>query len=729
MSTGQWAGAGIGAILGGIIGSIIPGVGTVIGALYGASLGYMVGGYIDPVKPDVKQPGAPKVEGIQVMSNIVGNPIYDLIGTGKITGQLLFFGAERVKKIRVKVDSSYAVKGYKYYASWAVGICLGDPPVDVLYSIFKDQDPIWEGELTRPESGGEAEIEIPDMGIVTFYFGTDDQVSNVNAGLIIPDETLNTGYRHLCWAFFNDFFMNEYNRMPSMTFVLRKNPALFADNTKQIQAMDTNPAHAIWFVLAKKAGLPEEWLHTADFTEVAQALFDENRGISMVIDTYQSAVSYLDSINSHVDNILRFGSDGKFHPKLIRDDYTPGDLIEISPSSLVEEPSFQRRSWIDTINEIKVQYSEIVERPWTPLENYIYMFASYGSQVRIEKFTIEPFAYHSTILAAGIEGSVPCQILRPDINTFLVAAAGYLGASKLQTWSIDPCEWISTFTGAPQIFYGLALDRSLTPPYELSETLYAGGAHYMSAPFFQKIRYSDMTSLTTLPSLNSPSNQMVIDEVDGYIYYASAQGGGNYTGAIGAIRLVDFVNMGLVDTPAGVGQGVCMAIDRVNKRLYVSYSRPSPYSTIHDRIYRYSYNGGVLTSPVYISLGASTVCNQFALSGDGDYLYFGVIKGGNSNEFVYKVRTSDMTVVASLEIVNSSNLARVEGIVLDEVRGDIYFGRNQIGYNCAVYKVRISDWTLQGTLQHDDSTLPYGVNALMGLTKVWGSEIWQQFEA
>jgi alpha-tubulin suppressor-like RCC1 family protein len=58
---------------------------------------------------------------------------------------------------------------------------------------------------------------------------------------------------------------------------------------------------------------------------------------------------------------LRYGTDGKFHPKLIRDDYTVGDLPTIDEDVMLEEPTFNRKSWIDTLNEMKVQYSEIID--------------------------------------------------------------------------------------------------------------------------------------------------------------------------------------------------------------------------------------------------------------------------------------------------------------------------------------------------------------------------------
>ena len=361
MSTGQW----VGAILGAVVGFLIGGW---YGAIYGAILGYNIGGYIDPVKPDVKQPGAPAQQQLQVMTNQIGLPIYDVLGTAKVTGQLMFYGSEYSDAVYYRIaKGKYGISGWRYFASWALGICMG--PVDALYTVFRDQDPIWSGELTRPESGGEATIQIEGVGTMVFYFGTDDQMPNTNAGTLragniytgdpLFDPTLNTGHRHLCWAFFDNCFMNEYNRMPSMSFIVKKIPPLFSEETSQIQTYDVNPAHALWFTLVQKAGLPEEWVHSGDFIEVAASLFLEYRGVSVLFDAYQSTQNYLEAINSHVDMILRFGSDGKFHPKLIR--YVdPIDLPVIDESILLEEPTFSRKSWIDTINEVKVQYSQII---------------------------------------------------------------------------------------------------------------------------------------------------------------------------------------------------------------------------------------------------------------------------------------------------------------------------------------------------------------------------------
>jgi alpha-tubulin suppressor-like RCC1 family protein len=58
---------------------------------------------------------------------------------------------------------------------------------------------------------------------------------------------------------------------------------------------------------------------------------------------------------------MRYGIDGTFHPKLIRNDYTVGSLPSIDESVMLEPPAMSRKSWIETVNELKVQYSEIID--------------------------------------------------------------------------------------------------------------------------------------------------------------------------------------------------------------------------------------------------------------------------------------------------------------------------------------------------------------------------------
>lgn len=361
--------------LGGVIGGVVGGVvgffiGGPMGAVYGAGIGFTAGLFFDPITPDVPASGGP-APGTQVMQSTVGDPIPDLNGTAMITGHLLLFGKERTEEI-VQTQETQGGKGgepepqsqvvgHKYYMSWAVGIVKG--PITKLLAVYKnDVDILWEGELFCPVSGGQETIVLTGMGSCTFYFGTDDQVANTKVGEIV-DSTLNSPLRGFCWAFMDDCYIGDYNRTPSLKFVVSKQPdySFFAPSI--IQEFDYNPMHSIWHILNQMTGLPEAWLNETDFASVAATLLAEYRGISILFDKQQSALYYLEMINAHIDGVLRYGSDGKFHPKLIRNDYVVGTLPLIDESVLLDEPTLNRGSWIDTLNEIKVQYTELLNAP------------------------------------------------------------------------------------------------------------------------------------------------------------------------------------------------------------------------------------------------------------------------------------------------------------------------------------------------------------------------------
>ena len=116
----------------------------------------------------------------------------------------------------------------------------------------------------------------------------------------------------------------------------------------------------------------------------------------MLMKDQQSALTYLQYINEHIDCILRYGSDGKFHPKLIRDDYVVSSLPSIDESIMIGDPTFSRKSWIDTINEVKVQYNKIVEIEVTEI---IYLLGSgqnNGGALGIGNYATDPLVPQNT---------------------------------------------------------------------------------------------------------------------------------------------------------------------------------------------------------------------------------------------------------------------------------------------------------------------------------------------
>ena len=264
-------------VIGGVVGFFVGGP---AGAFVGFSIGYGLGTIIDPMTPDIPSPGEPSNE-LEMMSNQEGLPFPDILGTTKMSGNLLYYGGNRMTKIKEKADdgggvsglggggSKKIVTGYRYFLHWALGFCLG--PVDTLYTVWSDDRVVWAGELHRSDvTKGEASIilmagdrtkilgyeddsglvdptqqlfdgmnsasDAGVMGIMTFYFGTEDQEPNSQLGTLMSSEgafapadgytdlDYHLPYRRQCYAYLHNCYIGSYNRCPTIKIVARKAP-------------------------------------------------------------------------------------------------------------------------------------------------------------------------------------------------------------------------------------------------------------------------------------------------------------------------------------------------------------------------------------------------------------------------------------------------------------------------------------------------------------------------
>ncbi len=363
----------VGSIIGGIAGGIIGFfVGGPLGAVYGAAIGFGIGSIVDPIQPDAPPPGKPEVGKLNITTADEGLPVPDALGTTKNTGNIVWYGGERTVEIpppepqgkgsvigpAVGQATGQSAQGYHYYLTWAVAICSG--PVDALYTVYKGDDCIWEGELLRPESGGEETVTIPDIGSMTFFFGTTDQVAPAAMTNKLSDPTLFTNYRRLSYAFFNDGYLGQYNRLPVFKFVFKKSPEISFSSDKEIEQYFYNPAHAIYYILNTMIGLDPQYINNWTFSSAAEKLFLEDRGITVLFNRQGQALTYLETLLAHIDGVLRWGIDGRLHLKLMRSDEPLEQMQIVTEDIMLDDFQFARKSWLDTQNEIKVQYPLLV---------------------------------------------------------------------------------------------------------------------------------------------------------------------------------------------------------------------------------------------------------------------------------------------------------------------------------------------------------------------------------
>jgi len=354
-----------GAIIGGVVGAVIGFfIGGPIGAVWGAAIGAGIGMGVEAMTADVPSHGEPELGELSVNMAKEGALIPDILGSPKLNANILWSYGNRVEEVTEKQEGGKGggggqevVTGYKYFLTWIVGICVG--PVDKLYTIYKNDEVVWHGSLPCPGSGGKETITLEGMGSADFYFGTNDHSLNSYIGSRLDDPTLNIPYRNMCWMLLKDCYIGDYNRAPSMHFVVHKTPDIVALTTadKDVETYDYNAANAIYYILNTLANLPSTWLHAGSFNESGATLKAEGRGLTIQFNRQAMAQSYIETILQHIGAILRYSGDSKLHLKLWRDTESLSSLPIIDEDSLLEAPTIDRKSWIDTLNEVRVQHT------------------------------------------------------------------------------------------------------------------------------------------------------------------------------------------------------------------------------------------------------------------------------------------------------------------------------------------------------------------------------------
>lgn len=129
---------------------------------------------------------------------------------------------------------------------------------------------------------------------------------------------------------------------------------------------DYNPAHAVWYLLVQ-SGFPESRLSEESFLAAAKTIWEEGEGvtggISGRLHDMIGVKDYIIQLLAHMNGLLLWGTDGKFHLVLIRDDYQVSDLPIVNENVMLEEPSITRASWPETYGEIMIQYNKRVYPP------------------------------------------------------------------------------------------------------------------------------------------------------------------------------------------------------------------------------------------------------------------------------------------------------------------------------------------------------------------------------
>jgi hypothetical protein len=125
--------------------------------------------------------------------------------------------------------------------------------------------------------------------------------------------------------------------------------------------VDMNPAHIIHEVLTDKfwgMAYNDADLDDSSFRAAADTLYSEGLGMSFVWSEQMTIEDFLTDVLRHISGVLYIDrSSGLFVLKLIRDDYTIGDLLVLDESNVSKIENCTRKQMGELVNTVTITYA------------------------------------------------------------------------------------------------------------------------------------------------------------------------------------------------------------------------------------------------------------------------------------------------------------------------------------------------------------------------------------
>ena len=255
----------------------------------------------------------------------------------------------------VKVDSSgsggYEVKeGLKLWLRWDMG-AIPDYPLTV-QCWHDDSGALWFNEhkitLTPVVSTSN-----PEMG-------------HYQSTAVIPKEYINeAGPNVVAYRVTDTYDQSTPPKKIGSHIFIYAGIQIGVDADTPAGLVDMNPAHVIHEVLTDSLwgmGYTDADLDDDSFKAAADTLFAEGLGISFVWSQQMAIEDFLADVLHHISGVLYIDrTTGLFVLKLLREDYTVGDLLVLDESCVSKIEEATRKQMGELVNTVTVTYTSTVQ--------------------------------------------------------------------------------------------------------------------------------------------------------------------------------------------------------------------------------------------------------------------------------------------------------------------------------------------------------------------------------
>lgn len=325
-------------------------------------------------KPKVENARAQTLDDINFPQSNEGSPIGLLLGSCRIRGpNTLWYGdfesVAITKKVKTGLFSSKRVTvGYKYYIGLALGLCLG--PAVQLKRIWMEKEEIWSGTAGAAETS--ISINLPSLwggeekgggfvGTLRFHGGSYSQTRNAYlVAKIAPEET--PAYVGQSYLVLEHCYIGTQAQLRQMSFeACRYTNGLSLPGGTEIIGSDMNPAELLFQLLTLDWGgldVDVGELEISSFLAAGETLYNEGNGMSLLITSANSGKEAIEEVLRQIDGVMyQDPTTGKIVLELVRQDYNVLDLTVLDETNVVAVRNFSRTSWEDTINQVRVTYT------------------------------------------------------------------------------------------------------------------------------------------------------------------------------------------------------------------------------------------------------------------------------------------------------------------------------------------------------------------------------------
>ena len=267
-----------------------------------------------------------------------------------------------------------------YYLAAHVGVCHG--PVEAVLEVVVGEKPAWSGSSSpangSPVDGHDVSIDNPGLfggnkkeggvrGTMTVMHGAPTQLvpSKIAQFLGLARDKV-PGYRGILSLLFhsadgrNGFLWSSNNPYLKALWVkVRARPGTWYPEKAMIDG-DANPMHIIRECLVNTdwgMGAASKFFDDAQMRQIADVLYAERFGLSLMWAQQTEIEKFIGEILRHINGTMCVNPrTGKFHFKLIREDYTQETLPAFNRDQGTIRSS-QRKAWDETVNEINVSWT------------------------------------------------------------------------------------------------------------------------------------------------------------------------------------------------------------------------------------------------------------------------------------------------------------------------------------------------------------------------------------